>query len=82
MNKPTTTTRRRQPASVQPATLLAPTIDELQRAALALAEAQGWRVEVEARDGTRARLRLGRPAAALVITLAPSAGNGLAELYP
>lgn len=83
MHKPTTTTRPRKRPPVQPAAPAATlTRDELQRIALAGAEAAGWGVEVEAGDGTRARLRLGHPARALVITLSPVAGAEPAELYP
>lgn len=67
MRSDTTTTRRRQPAPVNAAAQLS---DE-QRVALLLGEAEGWRISVEAGDGSRAQLRPGHPARGLVLLLSP-----------
>lgn len=49
----------------------APALTDVQRWALQLAEAEGWQVEAEARDGSRVTLarRIGRPR--LILYLGP-----------
>lgn len=44
-------------------------LGEAQRTALALADAHGWRIEVQASDGSRVKLRPGHPARSVVICL-------------
>jgi hypothetical protein len=51
----------------------APTLTDAQRCAVALAEGTGWRIIVEAADGSRLRLRQGHPARNLVLLLGPGA---------
>ena len=61
------TTTRRQPSG--PASITAEGLTPAQRLALNLADAHGWGIVAEARDGSRLQLRRGHPARALVIYL-------------
>lgn len=60
---------QRATTTTRPRPLPPPALGEAQRWALTLAEAAGWAVTVEARDGTRLPLRVGTPGRALVILL-------------
>lgn len=53
------------------------TLTATERRAIELAQAEGWGVVVEARDGSRRQLRRGRRGYTLVITLAVTPAEGI-----
>lgn len=56
------------------------TLTAAQRLALELAQSEGWRVEVEARDGSRATLQRRQGWRTLVIGLAPEPAQEQQEI--